>query len=50
VLAGLRAAGRTIVVVTHDHELAGRGFDRVVVMREGEIVGDGPPGAVLARA
>jgi energy-coupling factor transport system ATP-binding protein len=49
VLAGLRAAGRTIVVVTHDHELAGRGFDRVVVMREGEIVGDGPPGAVLAR-
>jgi energy-coupling factor transport system ATP-binding protein len=48
VLAALHAAGRTIVVITHDLELAARSFDRVVAMRDGEIVADGPPDAVLA--
>jgi energy-coupling factor transport system ATP-binding protein len=47
VLSGLREAGRTIVAVTHDLELARRSFDRVIGMRAGEIVGDGPPSAVL---
>ena len=42
VLAGLRAAGRTIVAITHDLELARRTFDRVVIMRDGEIVADEP--------
>jgi energy-coupling factor transport system ATP-binding protein len=42
VLAALRAAGRTIVAITHDHDLARRCFDRIVVMRDGEIVKDGP--------
>ncbi|MBC8186746.1 MAG: ABC transporter ATP-binding protein, partial [Proteobacteria bacterium] len=36
-LARLQAAGRTLVVVTHDPGVARRA-DRVVVLRDGEIV------------
>jgi energy-coupling factor transporter ATP-binding protein EcfA2 len=49
VLAGLRAAGRTVVAITHDLELAGRAFDRVVALRDGEVVEDGPPAEILGR-
>ncbi len=42
------AAGRTVVAVTHDMEFAARHFGRVVVMRQGEIVADGPPWTILA--
>lgn len=47
VIDALKAAGRTIVAITHDMEFAATRFDRVVVMRQGEIVADGPPGVVL---
>ena len=47
VLGGLREAGRTIVVITHDLGLAARAFDRVVALRDGEIVADGRPDEVL---
>lgn len=47
VVATMRAAGRTVVAITHDMEFATRRFDRVVVMREGVVVADGPPGIVL---
>jgi energy-coupling factor transport system ATP-binding protein len=43
-------AGRTVIAITHDMEFAARHFRRVVVMRGGEIVGDGPPATVLAAA
>jgi energy-coupling factor transport system ATP-binding protein len=42
------AAGRTVVAVTHDMDLAARHFGRVVVLRGGVVVADGPPGHVLA--
>ncbi len=42
------AAGRTVVAVTHDMEFAARHFGRVIVMRQGEIVADGPPWTILA--
>jgi energy-coupling factor transport system ATP-binding protein len=42
------AAGRTVVAITHDMELAARHFGRVVVMRAGQVVADGPPAEVLA--
>ena len=48
VLGGLRAAGRTIVAITHDLGFAARAFDRVVVLRSGEVVDDGSPSRVLA--
>ena len=42
------AAGRSVVAITHDMEFAARHFRRIVVMRFGEVVADGPPGEVFA--
>jgi energy-coupling factor transport system ATP-binding protein len=42
------AAGRTVVAITHDMELAARHFGRIVVMRGGLVVADGTPAEVLA--
>ncbi|MFB4278488.1 ABC transporter ATP-binding protein [Nonomuraea sp. MTCD27] len=39
VLRDLHAAGTTVVVITHDRELAA-GLDRQVLMRDGHVVGD----------
>ena len=47
VIRALRDAGRTVIAITHDMEFAATSFDRIVVMRRGEVVADGPPGAVL---
>jgi len=40
-------AGRTVVAITHDMEFAAANFARIVVMRLGEVVLDGPPAAVF---
>jgi putative ABC transport system ATP-binding protein len=40
VLRELHAAGTTVVVITHDREVAA-GLDRQVLMRDGRVVGDG---------
>jgi energy-coupling factor transport system ATP-binding protein len=42
------AAGAAIIIATHDVEWAARTADRVLLMAEGEIYADGPPGAVLS--
>jgi energy-coupling factor transport system ATP-binding protein len=42
------AAGTAVVIATHDVEWAARTADRVLLMAEGEIYADGPPGAVLS--
>jgi energy-coupling factor transport system ATP-binding protein len=44
----LAAAGHTLVVATHDVELAATLATRVVVLAEGEVVTDGPARQVLA--
>jgi len=44
------AAGRTVIAVTHDMDFAASAFDRVVVMREGRIILDGPPASVFAES
>jgi len=55
-VAELQRRGRTIVLVTHDMGLVARCAERVVVLHDGEVLGDGPPGdvfrdeALLARA
>ncbi|HEY1178684.1 MAG TPA: AAA family ATPase, partial [Phytomonospora sp.] len=41
------AAGRAVVVATHDVEFVAGAADRVVVMAEGEIVADGPTAEVV---
>ena len=42
-----RARGTTIVMVLHDLNLAARYADHLVAMREGRVVGEGPPADVI---
>jgi energy-coupling factor transport system ATP-binding protein len=42
------AGGAAIMIATHDVEWAARTADRVLLMAEGAIYADGPPGAVLS--
>src|SRR6478672_10104383 len=44
----LSGAGRTVVAISHDMRFVAEAFDRVVVMRDGRIVLDGPPSDVFA--
>ncbi len=50
VVEAMRAAGRTVVAITHDMEFAATRFGRVVIMRDGIVVADGPPERVFAPA
>ena len=43
-----REAGASIVIASHDVELAGRCADRVVLLAEGDVIDDGPVRSVLA--
>ncbi|MCB5169126.1 ATP-binding cassette domain-containing protein [Streptomyces bambusae] len=47
VLRGLAAAGHSIVLATHDVELAAELAQRVVILAGGEIVADGPTAEVV---
>ncbi len=49
IVADLSAAGRTIVGISHDMRFVAESFERVVVMRAGRIVLDGPPTVVFAK-
>ena len=46
----MRSAGRSVVTITHDMEFAATRFGRIVVMRDGVVVADGPPEVVFAPA
>ncbi len=48
ILRDLRDKGRTIVLATHDVELAAQIADRVVLLGDGEIVADGPAREVMS--
>ncbi|MFD8937351.1 ABC transporter ATP-binding protein [Streptomyces sp. NPDC059578] len=47
VLRGLAADGHTIVLATHDVELAAELAHRVLILAEGEVVADGPAAEVV---
>lgn len=47
-LRSRKASGHTVVMVTHDVELAAQCADRVVLMAEGEVVVDGPARQVMS--
>jgi len=47
-LLGLKREGRTIIMATHDVELAAACADRAVLMAEGQIVVDGPARQVMS--
>ena len=42
------AAGRTLIVVLHDLELAARFCPRILVMQDGALVADGAPDTALS--
>lgn len=42
-----RAAGRRVIVVLHDINLAARYADRIIALKEGRVAFDGSPGALL---
>jgi len=50
VVEAMRASGRSVIAITHDMEFAAVRFGRIVVMRDGMVVADGPPEAVFAPA
>lgn len=49
ILADLNHQGRTIIVITHDMELAAKYARRIVVLRSGEIWMDGSPREVFGQ-
>ena len=49
VLRELAAGGTTVVMATHDVELAARAGERMVVLDGGRVVDDGPVGEVMVR-
>lgn len=48
VLSAEKKTGTGLLVATHHTDLAAAVADRVVVLRDGEVVADGPPDRVLA--
>ncbi|MEM9500762.1 MAG: ABC transporter ATP-binding protein [Pseudomonadota bacterium] len=48
ILRSLADAGRTVITVMHDLELAARFCDRVLVLDKGRLVAKGPPKEVLS--
>jgi len=50
IVARLAAAGRTVVTISHDMTFVAEVFPRLVVMRAGRVILDGPPAQVFAEA
>jgi len=50
IVAALAEAGRTVIAISHDMRFVAEAFARVVVMRDGRIVLDGPPAEVFGQA
>lgn len=49
-LASLGNSGRSVVIVTHDLNLAAMFAERLLVLVEGRVIADGPPGQVVCNA
>ena len=47
IVASATAAGRTVIAISHDMRFVAEAFDRVVVMRAGRVLLDGPPATVF---
>jgi energy-coupling factor transport system ATP-binding protein len=50
IVEDLAAAGRTVIAVSHDMRFVAEAFDRIIVMRDGQIVLDGSPAETFAEA
>jgi energy-coupling factor transport system ATP-binding protein len=49
VVAALRSAGKTVVIITHDIDFCAENFERVVALSEGQVLLDGPAREVLSQ-
>jgi energy-coupling factor transport system ATP-binding protein len=47
VIATAQAAGRTVIVISHDMGFVAGSFDRVIVLRAGRVILDGPPASAF---
>jgi energy-coupling factor transport system ATP-binding protein len=50
VIAGLRAAGRTVIGISHDVRFVAESFDRIVLLDHGRVTLDGTPADVFAES
>ena len=48
IVASLANAGRTVIAISHDMRFAAESFERIIVMRAGQIALDGTPAEVFA--
>ena len=48
VVRGVAAEGRTVIAISHDMRFVAEAFERVVVMRAGQVILDGTPDDVFA--
>jgi energy-coupling factor transport system ATP-binding protein len=48
VIERAHADRRMVIAISHDMEFVASAFDRVIVMRDGTVIGDGPPASVFA--
>lgn len=48
VIEAVASERRTVLAISHDMEFVAETFDRVVVMRDGRVILDGPPATVFA--
>ncbi len=48
IVAELSAEGHTVIAVSHDMSFVAEAFERVLVMRDGQVIIDGPVGDVFA--
>ena len=49
VIEEAHADGRTVITISHDMRFVAEGFERVIVMRAGRVLLDGPPEQVFRR-
>jgi len=49
IVESVAAAGRTVIAISHDMRFVAEAFERVVVMRAGQVILDGSPMKVFAR-
>jgi energy-coupling factor transport system ATP-binding protein len=50
IVEALKAAGRTVIAISHDVDFCAEHFGRAVIMAGGQVVADGPASEVFARA
>jgi energy-coupling factor transport system ATP-binding protein len=50
IIEGLKAEGRTVLIITHDIDFCAAHFGRVVCMGGGQVLADGPAATVLSQS